>query len=41
MAIIGIDMAYQHAVAVCRDGAVEAERRVVRISADRAGYGRA
>ena len=39
MATIGIDIgAYQHAVAVCRDGQVDAERRVVRISADRSGF---
>jgi transposase len=39
MATIGIDIgAYQHAVAVCRDGAVEAERRVIRISANRSGF---
>lgn len=40
MATIGIDIgAYEHAVAVCRDGAVEAERRVLKIPADRAGFG--
>jgi len=40
MATIGIDIgAYQHAVAVCHDGSVEAERRVLRITADRAGFG--
>ena len=39
MSTVGIDIgAYQHAVAVCRDGAVEAERRVVKISAGRAGF---
>lgn len=39
MATIGIDIgAYRHAVAVCRDGQVEAERRVLRISADRGGF---
>ena len=36
MATIGIDIgAYQHAVAVCHDGQVEADRRVLRITADR------
>lgn len=40
MTTLGIDIgAYEHAVAVCRDGATEAERRVLRISADRAGFG--
>ena len=39
MSTVGIDIgAYQHAVAVCRDGAVEAERRVIRIGAGRAGF---
>src|SRR5436309_2034124 len=39
MTTVGIDIgAYQHAVALCRDGAVEADRRVLRISADRAGF---
>jgi len=39
MATIGIDIgAYQHAVAVCRDGQTEAERRVLRIPATRAGF---
>lgn len=39
MATIGIDIgAYQHAVAVCRDGQTEADRRVLRITADRAGF---
>lgn len=39
MTTIGIDIgAYQHAVAVCRDGATEAERGVLRISADRSGF---
>jgi transposase len=39
MATIGIDIgAYQHAIAICRDGTTEAERRVVRIRADRAGF---
>jgi len=39
MATLGIDIgAYEHAVAVCRDGATEAERRVLRISADRGGF---
>lgn len=41
MATIGIDIgAYQHAVAVCRDGEVGAERRVLRITADRSGFER-
>lgn len=39
MATIGIDIgAYQHSVAICRDGNIEAERRVLRIRADRAGF---
>lgn len=39
MATIGIDIgAYEHAVAVCRDGNTEAERGVLRIGADRAGF---
>src|SRR5437867_5811647 len=39
MTTVGIDIgAYQPAVALCRDGAVEADRRVLRISADRAGF---
>jgi transposase len=39
MATIGIDVgAYQHAVAVCHEGAVRSERRVVRISALRDGF---
>ena len=39
MSTVGIDIgAYQHAVAVCRDGKVEAERRVLRIGAGRAGF---
>jgi transposase len=39
MATIGIDIgAYQHAVAICRDGSINAERRVLRIRADRAGF---
>jgi transposase len=39
MSTIGIDIgAYGHAIAVCRDGATEAERQVCRISADRAGF---
>lgn len=38
MATIGIDIgAYQHAVAVCRDGQTEAERGVLRIRARRTG----
>jgi len=39
MATIGIDIgAYEHAVAVCHDGQTEAERQVLKISADRAGF---
>ena len=39
MVTLGIDIgAYGHAVAVCRDGAVEAERMVLRVSARRAGF---
>ena len=39
MATIGIDIgAYHHAVAFCRDGQVEADRKVLRISADRDGF---
>ena len=39
MATIGIDIgAYQHAVAVCRDGQTEADRPVLRISALRDGF---
>lgn len=39
MATIGIDIgAYRHAVAVCHDGQVEAERHVRRIRADRSGF---
>lgn len=39
MTTLGIDIgAYQHAVAVCRDGQVDAERKVLRIGADRAGF---
>lgn len=39
MATIGIDIgAYEHAVAVCRDGNTEAEHAVLRIGADRAGF---
>ena len=39
MSTVGIDIgAYQHAVAVCRDGEVDAARRVVRIGAGRAGF---
>jgi len=39
MTTIGIDIgAYQHAVAICRDGQTEAERRVLRIPATRAGF---
>jgi len=41
MPTLGIDIgAYQHAIAVCRDGESEAERPVLRISADRAGFDR-
>ena len=40
MATIGIDIgAYEHAVAVCPDGAIEAERQVLRIRANRQGFG--
>ncbi len=39
MATLGIDIgAYQHAVALCADGAVEAQRQVLRIPARRAGF---
>lgn len=41
MPTLGIDIgAYQHAIAICPDGATEAERPVLRISADRAGFDR-
>jgi transposase len=36
---IGIDIgAYEHAIAICRDGEIQAERRVRRIRANRAGF---
>ena len=39
MTTVGIDVgAYQHAIAICRDGAVEADRAVTRIGANRAGF---
>lgn len=39
MATLGIDVgAHQHAIAICRDGQTEAERHVVRIRANRAGF---
>jgi transposase len=39
MATIGIDIgAYEHVLAICADGATEAQRRVCRITADRAGF---
>jgi transposase len=39
MATLGIDIgAYQHAVALCPDGAVEAQRQVLRIPARRRGF---
>src|SRR5258708_33849079 len=38
-AVVGIDVgAYKHAAAVCRSGERDAERSVLRISADRVGF---
>ena len=38
-AVVGIDVgAYKHAAAVCRSGEREAERGVLRLSADRSGF---
>ena len=38
-AVVGIDVgAYKHAAAVCRSGEREAERGVLRVSADRSGF---
>lgn len=39
MSVVGIDVgAYAHAVAVCRDGEAESERKVRRVAADRSGF---